>query len=239
MMRINSILKFVVWGFCTFAISSFMAVAAEQKPFHDEAQLVISLAGKEIGQEKFSIQASGDSIRSSSSLSFRDPANSKQLIKLETELVMNSLFVPVKYQLRTEVNGQKGIVRGSFEDKQATFEYAVAGVPPRQSGLLVGEQYSILDTNVFHHFAFIARLFDFQSKVSVQPMEVVIPQELRNGLLQVRDAGLDSVSIRGKKRNLHHLKADSGSAQIDLWVDDQHILYRIALPLKHIEVTRN
>ena len=115
---------------------------------------------------------------------------------------------------------------------------AAAG-SPRKTGLLVGDRYIVLDTNVFHHFVFIARLFDFNSKEKSQSMEVVIPQELENGLLKISEIAVEKLSIRGKKRELHHLRADSGQVQIDLWVDDQHILYKIALPVKGIEVVRN
>jgi hypothetical protein len=47
------------------------------------------------------------------------------------------------------------------------------------------------------------------------------------------------IPIRGRKMTLHHLNADSGMLLIDLWVDDQRILYKIALPAKKIEVIRN
>ena len=152
---------------------------------------------------------------------------------------MDGSLVPKNYQLRTEVNGQKGIVRGTFADKQATIEYAGVGVPPSKMGLLVGDRFAILDTNVFHHYIFVARLFDFESKEKVQSIEILIPQELRNGLLLVSDAGMESVSVKGKMRELRHLKINSGSVQVDLWVDAQHVLHKISLPLKRIEVVRD
>lgn len=226
-------------GLCAILLATSTSYPAEQKNFRDEAQFSIYLAGKEIGREKFSVQSNGESIRSNSTLSFRDPSGPGQSVKMETELTMNGRFVPTLYILRTDVNGQKGIVRGQFIDAQATFEYAASGGTPSKSRLLVGEQYTVLDTNVFHHFTFLARLFDFSSNEKMQAMEVVIPQELRNGLLKISDIGLEKVSVRGKNRDLHHLKADSGSVQVDLWVDDQHVLHKLALPLKRIEVIRD
>ena len=68
-----------------------------------------------------------------------------------------------------------------------------------------------------------------------QTIEVVIPQELDGGKLKVSEIGLERMSIRGKKMDLHHLNADSGMLLIDLWIDDQKILYKIALPAKKIE----
>lgn len=239
MKTLDHLWKTAILVLCGDLLFCAICSGAEQKPFRDEAQLIIYAAGKEIGREKFSIQTSGNSARSSSSLNFRDPANSKQSVKLETELEMDGSLVPKTYQLRTEVNGQKGIVRGTFADRQATFEYAATGVPPGKTVLLVGDRFAILDTNVFHHFIFIARLFDFESKEKSQPIEILTPQELRNGLLQVSDAGVEDVSVKGKMRELRHLKVDSGSVQVDLWVDAQRMLHKIALPLKRIEVVRD
>jgi hypothetical protein len=209
---------------------------AETKPSQEQGQFGIFVAGKEIGKEKFSIQSSGDSISSNSTTSFRDP-NKKQNAKKETELVMNSQFVPRTYMFRTETEGQRGMMKGTFSQGEAKFEYEAGGTTGR-SGLLVGDRYTVLDTNVFHHFIFIARLYDFSSKEQSQSMEVVIPQELENGLLKISNWGSETTDMRGKKRELHHLKVDSGSVQIDLWVDDQHVLYKIALPARSIEVIR-
>ncbi len=210
---------------------------AEQKTSREEGQFNIFINGREIGQEKFSIQSSTDSVSSHSTLSFQDPANSRQNIKMETDLVLDSRFVPRSYQLRTDVNGQKGMLKGTFAQGQAQFEYLASG-SPRKTGLLVGDRYLVLDTNVFHHFIFIARSFDLTSKEKSQPFEVVIPQEFENGLLKISNLGSENLSIRGKNRELHHLKADSGLVQIDLWIDDHRVLYKIALPAKKIEVIR-
>jgi hypothetical protein len=215
-----------------------MGHGVDQKAAREQAQFDIYVGGKEMGQEKFSIQASGDSIASSSTLNFRDPGKSRQTVKIETELAMDERFVPRSYQLRTDVGGQKGIMKAVFAKGEASFEFLV-NKSPAKSGLLVGDRFSVLDTNVFHHFVFIARLFDFDSKEDPQSMEVVIPQEQRNGILKVRHAGLEKVDIRGGKKELHHLKADTGTVQIDLWIDAQHVLYKIAVPVKRIEVIRN
>jgi len=209
----------------------------EQKASREEGQFDIYVAGKRIGGEKFLIQNSSDSVSSSSTVNFRDPANSSQNIKMETELKMNGQLVPQAYLLRSEVNGRRGLLKGTFAAGQASFEY-LAGGSPLKRGLLVGDRFVVLDTNVFYHFVFIARLFDFKSKEKTQSMEVVIPQELDNGVLKISEMGVETTSVRGKKRELHHLKADSGTVKIDLWIDDQRILYKIALPLRGIEVVR-
>ncbi len=218
----------------TFFLSA--GQGAQKNTGTEEGEFGIYVAGKEIGQEKFSIKNSGDSIVSNSQLNYRDPGNPKQRVRMETLMNMDVHYLPQTYQLRTELNGQKGTITGKFVPKQAHFEYQGHG-GARKNSLLVGDQYIILDTNCFHHFIFIARLFDLEAKKS-QPIEVVIPQEIDNGVLKVSEVGIEDISIRGKSRKLHHLKADSGVLAIDLWVDDQRILYKIALPAKGIEVIR-
>ena len=207
---------------------------AEEAPQREESQFGIYVAGKEIGYEKFSIFSSADTIESKSVVNFQDPGGKHKKVRMETQLSMDSHFLPRAYQLRTDVEGQKGMVTGTFAPGEATFEYKGSGNPLKR-GLLVGERYVILDTNVFHHFIFIARLFNLRSG-SAQSIEAVIPQELEGGKLKVSELGLERMSIHGKKMDLHHLKADSGVLFIDLWIDDQKILYKIALPAKKIEV---
>lgn len=212
--------------------------AAQQKASREAAQFTIYIGGKEIGREKFSIEVTGDSAGSSSTLTYSDPRNKGEGGKLETELKMDSRFVPREYQLRADIHGRKETMKGTFGPGEAKFEY-LAGGSVRRTGLMVGGNYTVLDTNVFHHFIFIGRLFDFESGEKLQSMEVVIPQELDTGLLKVSDLGIDEVSIRGKKRSLHHLRADTGSVQIDLWIDDERLLHKLSLPAKQIEVIRN
>jgi hypothetical protein len=209
----------------------------ERRTSREEAQFDIYVGGQEIGQEKFSIENREDSVVSRSTVSFRDPQNKKQSIRMDTELTMDGHLVPRSYQLRTDANGQKGMMKGAFVEGQAAFEY-LAGGTTRKTGLLVGKRYVILDTNVFHHFIFVARSFDLDSKEKSQPIEVLIPQEFENGLLKISNLGSEKISVKGKTRELHHLKADTGSVQIDLWMDDNKVLYKIALPAKRIEVIR-
>jgi hypothetical protein len=240
MPKINKPWKIAISGFCNaFLLLLSIVHSAEQKSFREEARFEIRVAGRQIGQEKFLIEAAGDSVRTNSTSNLSDPANRRQTVRIETNLTMDSRFVPQRYQIQTDVGGQKGIMRGTFSQGEGTFEFADAGGSLRKTGLLVGERYIVLDTNVFHHFVFIARLFDFGSKEKAQSVEVVIPQELQNGLLNVSEIALEKVTVGGKRRELHHLKADSGQVQIDLWVDDQHLLHKIALPAKGIEVIRN
>jgi hypothetical protein len=203
----------------------------------EKGKFDIYVAGKKIGQEKFEIQNSANSIHSSSVLNFRDPARRNERVRIETELTMDPEYVPKSYRLSTDIGGRKVTMTGNFIAGQADFEYWVDGIS-RKRGLLVGDRFIMLDTNVFHHFAFAAKLFDFKTRNPFS-MEVVVPQELANGIINVFDAGTEEISLKGKARMLNHLKVDSGSLLIDLWADDQGNLYKIALPAKGLEAILN
>jgi hypothetical protein len=210
---------------------------ADNQPVNEEGRFEIFVNGKQIGQEKFSIQNSPGSIRSNSVATFRNPDKGGQSVRIESQLNMDNQYMPQTYKVQTDIDGQKGLVEGTFVPGRATFEYALNGAP-RKSGLLVDDYYVLMDTNVFHHFIFVGRLFDFNDSDQAQSLDVVIPQELDTGVLIIRDAGIQKTSVRGKEKKLHHLKVDSGKLRIDLWVDEQHFLQKISLPEKNIEVIR-
>jgi hypothetical protein len=226
----------LAFAWLLFGFQAPIIHAKEEKLRPEEAQLKIFMDGKEIGKEDFSISVSGDSINSRSVVEFRTLGGKRQKVQLESQLSTDSFYQPRSYQLRTNVSGQKGTINGAFGKSEATFTYRGSG-NPRQRGLLVGDNYTVLDTNIFHHFIFIARLFDLSSGKE-QSIEVVIPQELDGGFLKIRKAGIDRQKIGGRNMDLHHLRADSGLLQIDLWMDDQHTLYKIAVPARRIEVFR-
>jgi hypothetical protein len=212
------------------------AQAREPAPSREESQFKIYIAGKEVGKEKFAILTSAESVSSSSILEFQEPGKNGKKVKIETQLTAKSRFLPLSYSIKTDVDGQKGMLVGTFTTGQAMFEIKGSG-NSRKSGLLVGDQYQILDSNIFHHFTFIVRAFDFEQKKS-QSFEVVVPQELDNGVLKVSDIGMERIVLHGKGKDLTHLRCDSGQLLIDLWIDNQRILHKIAIPAKQIEVIR-
>jgi hypothetical protein len=203
----------------------------------EEGTFQISVQGEKIGTEKFSVAIAGDSASSSCLLDFRNPANTRQRVRLESKLEMDGHFRPRGYSLRSDVDGKKGAIVGTFPPKQVILEYGHEG-KPKKTGLLVGTDYTILDTNIFHHFVFLVRLFKFDNQEAVQRFEVVIPQAADTGVLKASELEKETLVVGSKKTECHHLLLDSGSVSIHLWVDKQRILRKIAIPSLSLEVTR-
>jgi hypothetical protein len=204
----------------------------------EEGEFKIYVSGKEIGTEKFVIVTSADSASSTSFVQFRNPGDRHQKVQFETQLNMDGHYVPRSYELKSDVEGLKGTIVGSFGPNQVIFRYT-GGPSPRQSGLVVGDKFTILDTNILHHFIFLVRLFEFDHGEKPQQFEVAIPQEPDEGFLRVTELKRENITVHGKKVDAHHLRADSGAMVVDLWADSQRILYRISVPSKAIDVVRD
>ncbi len=229
----------ILWSLAFLLMGStlFGALPSSKKPDQEAGEFLIFHAGREIGAEKFVIIKSDQSIQSSSVLEFRNPEDSRQKVHIETKLSMTAHFVPLSYELESEVGGKKGRISGKFSPNQVIFEYSGSQNSTRR-GLLVGERYTILDTNVFHHFVFLTRAYLENSRDNMRRYEVLIPQENESGFLRIKDLGKESIDLKGKSNRARHLEVDSGSLVIDLWIDDSDTLQKIAVPTRQIEVTR-
>ncbi len=208
------------------------------KEAREAGEFRIFLAGSEIGSEKYSIVSAAESIVSTSTVDYHSPADSRKKVHMETRLEMTPAYLPRSYQLKSDVNGVAASIKGSFPPNEAQFEYVTQGVP-RKAGLLTGDKFTILDTNVFHHFIFLVRLFDFSSQERVQKFEVAIPQETDSGAISIKEIGMETVSVRGKNREARHLQADSGTMKVQLWVDERRQLLKIAVPSRNLVIERS
>ncbi len=208
------------------------------KPSRLEGEYSIFASGKEIGSEKYTVLISAETVTSTSTVEFRNLGGGPKKVHLETKMEMDANYVPRSYELKSDVDGQNGRIVGQFSPNQVIFEYSGGGRSDR-SGLLLGKQFTILDTNVFHHFIFLARLFNYDNGSKPQTFDVVIPQEKDTGTLKIRELNKESILIKGKKVSTVHLLVDSGTVQIHLWVDNNHIPRKIAVPDKEIEVQQS
>jgi hypothetical protein len=218
-------------------LSPVVATAWQAKANREEGEFKIFVGGKEIGSEKFVIVSSQDSSSSSSILEFRNPDQQRQRMHFESKLEMNGQYTPRSYELKSDVDGKKGVIAGTFPPNEAIFEYR-SGEASKKEGLLVGDKFTILDTNLFHQFIFLARLYDFGGD-KTQKFQVVIPQESDSGLLKITRLNKETIRVRNKKVQAHQLQIDSGAIVIMIWIDDKHVLYKIAVSEKNLEVVRS
>jgi hypothetical protein len=209
-------------------------VEKDNKAERKEGEYKIYSSGKDIGAEKYVMIVTADAVTSSSTSDLRNPAGGSQKITLTTKLEMDGHYMPRSYEFKSEVDGQRGSIRGEFAPNQVIFEYS-GGSRSFREGLLLGDHFTMLDTNVFHHFIFLARLFKYNGGAKPQTFDVVIPQAKETGTLKMRELNKETILIKGKKFNTTHLLVDSGALQIHLWVDSERIPRKIAVPDKGVE----
>ncbi len=224
--------QFCFAGIC----ASGFASPREAKVNREEGEFKILVGDKEIGGEKYTIVDTADSSSSSSVLEFRNPEQLHQKMHFESKLTMDGHYLPRSYELLSDIDGKKGSIIGTFPPNEALFEYST-GDAPRKTGLLTGNKYTILDTNIFHHFIFLARLYDFSGE-KTQKFEVVIPQEDDSGVLKITRLAKETITVKGKRIGAHQLQIDSGTLVIQIWVDDKHILHKIAVKDRGLEIIR-
>ena len=134
-------------------------------------------------------------------------------------------YLPKDYLLKTSVNGKEGSIHAEFSPRQVMFNVSAGGAI-RRSGLLLGTEFTLLDTNMFHHYIFLSRLFESEDREKAKGFEVVIPQEQDDGQLILTAMGKETISVKGKMKEARRIKVDSGSVQIYLWVDGNGVLHR-------------
>jgi hypothetical protein len=213
------------------------AGSGTKKPAAEDGEFVIFFGAREIGSEKFAIQSAAESAMSTSVLEFRNPADAGQRVRMETKLEMDGNYVPRSYILKTDVNGMKGSITASFAPNQVMFDFE-GNATSRRSGLLLPNRYTLLDSNIYHHFIFLVRRFDFDSKEKAQRFQVLVPQEEDSGILKISELRRAEMEVRGKKREMRVLQADSDALQLQLWVDKEGALQKISVPSKGLEVVR-
>ena len=77
-----------------------------------------------------------------------------------------------------------------------------------------------------------------QTSRGKQIFNAFIPQEALPGEITLEDVGAEPVSVRGDSRNLRHLVLTTDLARVDLWVDNQHHLQVVSVPVAQLQAVR-
>lgn len=109
----------------------------------------------------------------------------------------------------------------------------VRPVPFTQQFFFESGRVVILDNNLYHHYAILVWLYDWEKRGS-QTFNVLIPQDLTPGTVSVEATGQRSVG--GTRYDV--LRMSAADLQVDLFVDRNKRLMRIEVPGSQAEVVR-
>jgi hypothetical protein len=91
----------------------------------------------------------------------------------------------------------------------------------------------VLDNNLYHQYAVLARLYDW-TKRGAQQLPVLIPQEMMPGTITLEATG--SANADGK--TYEGLRVTTTDLEIQLLLDPSHKLMRLEVPSAKVSVVR-
>ena len=153
--------------------------------------------------------------------------------KVTGNLTLQPDGAPISYDWTAQTDKTNG-AHILFANGIAKITLAMQGSRPYEQDLSFGTpMVAVLDNNLYHQYAVLARLYDW-SKGGAQQMPVLIPQELTPGNITLESAG--SASAGGK--SYEGLKVTTSDLEILLLLDNKHKLMRLEVPAAKVAVVR-
>jgi hypothetical protein len=195
----------------------------------DKGTFRILAGGQQVGTEEFEIGPSGgDWIAHGTS----EIKTADGVMHVTGTLELHADGTPVHYEWTTQ-GAKKASSTITFNGPAATIDLRIEGVKPyTQQFTFNSPQIAIIDNNLYHQYAVLARLYD-RDKKGVQTFSVLVPQELTPGSVTVESVG--SQDAGGKK--LDELVVKTEDLEIDLDLDGDRLV-RIVAPSTNAEIIR-
>lgn len=197
----------------------------------DKGKLKILLDGKSIGQEEFEIVPSGGGwlAKGTTHLS---PEGSPATI-VSGSLTLQPDGAPVSYEWTSQTDKTNG-AKILFANGVAKMTIQLQGARPFEQDLTFNSPLvAILDDNLYHQYAVLARVYDWNRR-GTQTFPVIVPQELLPGTITVEWAG--AVTAEGKP--YEGLKVVTSDLEVILYLDSNHRLMRLEVPSSKASVVR-
>ena len=198
----------------------------------DKGKFTINLDGKAIGHEEFEIAPSGAGwvAKGTTSVSIPDGGATR----VTGSLALQSDGAPISYEWTAQADKTNG-AHIIFVNGIAKITLEMQGARPfEQEMTFTSPLISVLDNNLYHHYAVVGRIYDW-SKGGTQTFPVLIPQELTPGTITVESAG--ATTSGGK--SYEGLRVSTTDLEILLLFDSKHRLMRLEVPSVKVSVVRD
>jgi hypothetical protein len=195
----------------------------------EKGKFRILVNGQEMGQEEFEINPRADGWVAHGTSQIH---TAQGMEHVSGTLELRSDGTPVRYQWSTQ-GAKKASADIAFKGPTATIELHVEGSGPfTQQFTFKSPQIAVLDNNLYHQYAVLARLYDWNKK-GAQTFSVLVPQDMTPGDVNVESLGKQDVD--GKK--LDELRVKSEDLELDLYLDGQRLV-RIVAPSSNAKIIR-
>ncbi|HEX6560023.1 MAG TPA: hypothetical protein VF021_11190 [Longimicrobiales bacterium] len=193
----------------------------------DEGAYRISVGGKEVGTETFSIRQNGSgdgSVIIAVGRVVLDAERGQQEVSSELQVAGRSLR-PAAYEVRVQGAGAQRITGRVVGGRFSAQIVSSAGESMRE--YLAGDGAVLADDGVAHHYYFLARRVQGGSA----RVPVIIPRQNRQVIAQVTAAGSESLTVGGKTLAARKLSiTPAGTPERLVWVDTEGRVLRLEIP---------
>ena len=197
----------------------------------DKGKLKVLLDGQPIGTEEFEIAPGDKGWTAHGTTELKVPDNPGA--RVSATLVLQPNGAPVNYEWTAQTDKKNG-AHIVFQNGVAKITLKMEGARPFQQDLTFSSPIiAVLDNNLYHHYAILARLYDWTKRGS-QNFPVLIPQDLTPGTIAVEATGAQDVD--GK--SYEGLRVTTPDLEVLLYMDKNHRLMRLDVPSAKVSVVR-
>ncbi len=205
--------------------------AADRGLMEDKGRFRLLVDGQQVGTEEFHIAPDGTGWSARGKAELKAGAASAQV---SAQLRLAAEGAPVTYECVTQSN-RKDTVTVAFNGSVARMDLQTEGSQPfTQEMTFDTGPVIILDNNMYHHYAILARLYDWQAK-GEQSFAVLIPQDQVPGSITVKAGGPQEVD--GTRYEV--LRVQTSDLVVDLFLDPSRRLMRLTVADSKVEVVRD
>ena len=195
----------------------------------DKGKFRIMVNGQKIGTEEFEIGPSGNDWVAHGTSEIQSPQGSS---RVNGTLNLKPDGTPIRYEWSTE-GAKKASSVIVFNGVEANVELHLEGARPyTQQFTFNSPRIVVLDNNLYHQYAVLFRLYDWDKK-GAQSFSVLVPQEITPGSITVESLGKQDVG----GASLEELRVKTEDNEIDAFFDGPKLM-RLLAPAANAEIIR-
>lgn len=221
----------------TISISPFALSSSAQKNAPasvlqpDKGKFNILVEGKSVGKEEFEIAPNGGGWVAKASTEINTGEGPATLVTGNLTLQPSGAPIAYDWVSKADKTNSAHVV---FTNGIAKISLSVQGARPYEQEFTFNSPLVVvLDNNMYHQYAVLARIYDW-SKGGSQTLPVLIPQEITPGTITAESVG--SASSGGK--TYEGLRVTTSDIEVLLLLDANHRLMRLEVPAGKVAVVR-
>jgi hypothetical protein len=195
----------------------------------DKGKLRIMVNGQVAGKEDFQIAASGSEWIARGSTDAKPTPGASTRIMGALRLTPSG--APISYEWSTQ-GEKKASANIAFHDLTATIELTLEGAKPyTQQFTFPNPRIAVLDNNMYHQYAVLAHLYDWQKK-GPQVVSVLVPQSMTPGSVTI-----EPLAVPAGNSSPQALSVKTEDLEVDVFLEAGK-LQRISVPSANAEIVR-